>query len=91
MLHGVKYFNNDAFYLMKKHDCPECGAKLEKVKVSRIVNSKSPEAEKFDSVSADHVLPPSVLSLMRILRMRPLFRIRATSLSFFFKRVVSPQ
>ena len=48
MLHGVKYFNNDVFYLMKKHHCPECGAKLEKVKISRIVNSKSPEAEKFD-------------------------------------------
>lgn len=53
MLNGIKYFNNDIFYMMKKHYCPDCKALLKKVKVSRIVNSKSPEAKNFDFSDVD--------------------------------------
>lgn len=35
-------------YFRKDHFCPECGAKLEKVTVSKVVNSRSPEAKDFD-------------------------------------------
>lgn len=49
MLMGRKYFNNDIIYTkFKKHDCPNCGTQLGLVKVSRVVNSKSPEAKDFD-------------------------------------------
>ncbi len=53
MLNGIKYFNNDVFYMMKKHYCPDCKTLLKKVKVSRIVNSKSPEAKNFDFSDVD--------------------------------------
>lgn len=36
------------FVNFKKHNCPVCKRKLEKMKVSKIVNSKSDEAKKFD-------------------------------------------
>ena len=49
MLMGRKYFNNDIIYTkFKKHDCPNCGAQLGLIKVSKVVNSKSPEAKDFD-------------------------------------------
>lgn len=53
MNHGVKYVCNDFFYLIKKHFCPDCKTLLKKVKVSRIVNSSSPEAKDFDFTSGD--------------------------------------
>ena len=48
MIHGVKYFNNDVRYLKKEHFCPDCKSKLETVKVTKVVNHKSPEAKDFD-------------------------------------------
>lgn len=49
MITGKKYINNALFYTMfKKHYCPQCGKLLQRVKVSKIVNSKSPEAKNFD-------------------------------------------
>ena len=49
MLMGKKCLNNDIIYTkFKKHDCPNCGAKLDLVEVSKVVNSKSPEAKDFD-------------------------------------------
>ena len=39
---------NDVLYFKKDHFCPECGTKLEKVSVSKVVNSRSPEAKDFD-------------------------------------------
>ena len=53
MIKGIKYFSNDVFYMMKKHYCPVCNILLKKVKVSRVVNSKSPEAKKFDFSAVD--------------------------------------
>ncbi len=48
--HGVKRIWNSPypFYLKKKHFCADCGTILDVIKVSRIVDSTSPEAEKFD-------------------------------------------
>lgn len=54
MLVGRKYINNDVFYtIFKKHTCPECGAKLNLVKVSKVVNFKSSEAKNFDFSSEE--------------------------------------
>lgn len=48
MPQGFKRAYNDIFYLRKEHFCPSCHTKLEKVSVSRVVNSRSPEAKDFD-------------------------------------------
>lgn len=49
MVTGIKYFNHDVFYTtLKKHYCPKCRTKLERVKKSKVVNAKSPEAKNFD-------------------------------------------
>ncbi len=46
---GKRYFNNDVFYtVFKKHYCPQCGLKMMRMKNSKIVNSKSPEAKNYD-------------------------------------------
>ena len=46
---GIKRIFKCPFYVnWKKHYCPECHEKLEKIKVSKIVNSRSPEAADFD-------------------------------------------
>jgi ssDNA-binding Zn-finger/Zn-ribbon topoisomerase 1 len=46
--HGYKREYNDVLYFKKDHFCPDCGTKLEKVPVSKVVNSRSPEAKDFD-------------------------------------------
>lgn len=48
MPHGYKREYNDILYFRKDHFCPDCGEKLEKVAVSKVVSSKSPEAKDFD-------------------------------------------
>ena len=49
MIVGKKYVNSAIFYTMfKKHCCPACGTKLTRIKTSKIVNSKSPEANQRD-------------------------------------------
>lgn len=54
MLVGKKYVNNAIFYtIFKKHYCPVCGTKLARVKTSKIVNSRSPEAKKYDFTLGD--------------------------------------
>lgn len=45
---GYSRTYNDFFYLRKEHFCPDCHTKLEKVAVSKLVNSESPEAKDFD-------------------------------------------
>ena len=48
-IHGVKrYFSSPIFLHLKKHYCPACNSKLQPTKVSKVVNSKSEEAKKFD-------------------------------------------
>ena len=53
MIHGIKYFNKDLLYVRKAHFCPDCKTKMKTVKVSRVVNSRLPEAKDFDFSSAD--------------------------------------
>ncbi|MBE6671988.1 MAG: hypothetical protein E7599_00500 [Ruminococcaceae bacterium] len=48
MPHGYKREYNDVLYFKKDHFCPECKTKLDKVPVSRVINSGSPEAKNFD-------------------------------------------
>ena len=51
---GKRYFNDDIFYtILKKHYCPACGTKLTRIKTSKIVNSKSPEAKNYDFTLGD--------------------------------------
>ena len=44
MANGIRYINNDILYMSKQHFCPDCKCELKKVKVSKIVNSNSAEA-----------------------------------------------
>ena len=48
MPRGYKRAYNNVFYFKKDHFCPNCETKLEKVSVSKVVNSRSPEAIDFD-------------------------------------------
>ena len=41
------------FVYFKKHDCPCCGDRLVRQKVSKIINSDSEEAAKYDFEVAD--------------------------------------
>ncbi len=54
MIHGKKYINNDVIYTrFKKHYCPDCNIRLKIIEVSKVVNSKSPEAKKYDLSMGD--------------------------------------
>lgn len=55
---AVKYVCNAGplYMLFKKHFCPFCGNKLELSYVSKIVNSKSPEAADYDFSVGDSFL-----------------------------------
>ena len=61
MIYGKKYINNAIFYTMfKKHYCPKCGKRMHCVKVSKIVNSKAPEAKSFDFSLGDSFMMGNV-------------------------------
>ena len=45
--HVQRICKNPLYVNLKKHYCPDCKAKLEKQKVSKIVNSRSEEAKNF--------------------------------------------
>lgn len=47
------YIESPFFVYLKKHYCPICGDRLTRVKVSKIVHSKSPDAENYDFEVAD--------------------------------------
>ena len=54
MIVGKKHVNNAIFYtIFKNHYCPACGTKLTRVKTSKIVNSRSPEAKNYDFTLGD--------------------------------------
>lgn len=53
LINGYKYKADDIFYLMKKHYCPKCNAKVKKTLVSKIVNSNSLEAKNYDFSNYD--------------------------------------
>ncbi len=53
--------NDDIFYtVFKKHFCPQCGEKLKRIKVSKVVNSGSPEAKDYDFADADSFMTGDV-------------------------------
>ncbi len=50
----IKRIFDSLFYVnFKKHYCPDCHELLRKVKVSKIINSKSMEAREFDFSAVD--------------------------------------
>lgn len=54
--HVQRIFRNPFYINFKKHYCIDCGELLEKLKVSKIVNSNSPEAKDFDFHTADNYM-----------------------------------
>lgn len=46
--HIQRIYKNPFYVNFKKHYCPNCGVALEKIKISKIVNSKSEEARNFE-------------------------------------------
>lgn len=54
--HIQRIYKNPFYVNLKKHYCPDCGKKLVKTKVSRIVNSNSPEADDFDFHTLDNYM-----------------------------------
>ena len=45
---GFQRIYNNVLYFRKDHFCPNCGKKLDKSEVSKIINKESPEAKNFD-------------------------------------------
>ncbi len=41
------------FYARRKHKCPQCSAEMSLIKVSKTVNSKSPEAYQYNFNTGD--------------------------------------
>lgn len=54
--HVQRIFKNPIYINFKKHYCPECNKGLEKINVSKIVNSNSPEAKEFDFHTLDNYM-----------------------------------
>jgi uncharacterized protein with PIN domain len=54
--HVRRIFKNPFYVNLRKHYCPECNELLRKTKVSRIVNSNSPEAKDFDFHTIDNFM-----------------------------------
>ena len=48
MINGYSSKIENIFQLLKKHYCPVCSTVLSKRKVSKIVNSESPEAKNYN-------------------------------------------
>lgn len=48
-----RIWSSPFYTLLKKHYCPNCGTKLDIIKVSRVINSKSEEATNFDFQNVD--------------------------------------
>ena len=55
MKNAVKFiYEASPFYIyLKKHYCPRCGKRLETSSISKIVNSKSNEAQNYDFSNGD--------------------------------------
>lgn len=53
-VHHIKWFGSRPLFMKwGKHFCPVCGEELQKIKISKIVNSKSEEAKNYDFSSVD--------------------------------------
>ncbi|HBL83376.1 MAG: hypothetical protein A2Y17_07985 [Clostridiales bacterium GWF2_38_85] len=46
--HIQRIFTSPFYLNFRKHYCPDCNIELNKIEVSKIVNSSSPEAKNFD-------------------------------------------
>ena len=55
MKNAIKYIYsaNPFFVHWKRHVCPKCGNKVELRHISRVINSKSPEAKDYDFSMGD--------------------------------------
>ena len=51
--HIRRIFKSPFYTNFKNHFCPECHAKLDKIKCSKIVNSNSSDAKNFDFETLD--------------------------------------
>ena len=68
MIVGKKYMNNAIFYtIFKKHYCAVCRTKLSRKKVSKIVNSNSPEAKNYDFTLGDSFMTGDVKFIWKVL------------------------
>ena len=58
MITGIKYvYDANPFYVhFRRHFCPKCGKRLKLRYISKIVNSKSPEAKNYDFSLGDTFL-----------------------------------
>ena len=54
--HVQRIFKNPFYVNCKKHYCIDCGEQMTKIKVSKIVNSNSPEAKNFDFHTVDNYM-----------------------------------
>ena len=54
--HVQRISKSPLFVHLKKHYCPDCNSLLNKIKVSKIVNSESPEAKDFDFEALDNFM-----------------------------------
>ena len=52
-IHAVKRENDDLIFTLKKHYCPYCNERLEKIKTETVVNSDSEEAKNYDFSSGE--------------------------------------
>lgn len=58
---GRVYMDEDVIYTkFKKHYCPGCETRLQLIKVSKVVNSKSPEARNYNFSCGDGFLVGNV-------------------------------
>lgn len=68
MTAGKKYVNRAVFIqYLKKHYCPVCGTKLSRKKVSKIVNSNSPEAKNYDFTLGNSFMTGDVEFIWKVL------------------------
>lgn len=56
----IGHYSSPFFVYCKKHFCPQCGTELGRIRVSKVVNSKSPEAKDFDFHHVDCYLSGNV-------------------------------
>lgn len=82
MKKAIKYISDaNPFYVhLKKHVCPKCGSKVELRYVSKIVNSKSPEAKDYD-FSVGDIFLSEMLNLEQ-----DIFIVLNACLIFLFKK-----
>ena len=52
-IHGIKREWSHPICCIKKHYCPYCNERLEKIKTKTVVNSRSKEAKNYDFSNGD--------------------------------------